>query len=654
MMLRSFSEFKFYQSFRIPVEKSDNLRFLVQRDNEAGKPIYIEDGELKDISLTGFGFATKERISVGTELNISLQFKRSQLDLVGRVVRAFSDVVGEDSIIYGVELDEDPKVKKFLQQYILSFSQDRLKECLVDSALKEKYNKPSDGFEMFSLLLSLFKDITQFGDKEGFIDNMVEEVVRILNAQRASIFLINPDTNELEAIAALGVNKEQLKFDYRLGIAGSVFTTGVALNIDVENDSTRFNEEFDEKFGFHTKSILCYPIHNREDKTIGVIEIINKRNQDRFTVEDEKTMKVMALVFSSVFHRYNPMSEKSQIRRFSTPFDRKFAFIGKTPHATSLRSTIIKVKDIDAPVLIQGETGVGKTLYAQILHYEGQRGLNKIELIECNEKNNNTVLEKLFSSDPEVNSLILCKGGTLVLREVCQLSLENQRRLFSIISAQRLPDASKITIDVRIIATSSHVLSEMVDEGTFDKGLCEYLSKAYIYIEPLRRRGEDITALAEYFLKFECQEQGLLLKSFSPKAMEKLRAHDWFGNIQELRTCVQRAVLYNPKNHIITEMEMSNTASPLLNTDLKRKVFGGLPYVSDSDVPLKERLAIVEREMIMQEIKRHNGNKSKAAKSMAISREALRKKLLISNEVLETLEKQEAKRLSNMIEKKAA
>ena len=93
---------------------------------------------------------------------------------------------------------------------------------------------------------------------------------------------------------------------------------------------------------------------------VGVIEIINKRNQDRFTIEDEKTMKVLSLVFSSVFHKYNPISETSQIRRFSRPFNRKHAIIGKTAHINSLRSTIIKVKDLESSVLIHGEKGVGK------------------------------------------------------------------------------------------------------------------------------------------------------------------------------------------------------------------------------------------------------------------------------------------------------
>ena len=352
-MLASFSEFKFYQSFRIPVEEADGLRFLLQLARGPKSDEYISDAKLIDISVTGFGFKTSERISVGEEVHISLQFKKSHLDLTGKVVRAFTQALDESLMIYGVEIDEEKDMSKFLESYIVSFSTDRLKECLVDSAIKERYTKATDGFEVFSLLLSLFKDITHFGDKEGFIESMLEEVIRVLNAQRASLFLINPDNNELEAVCALGVKKEMLKFDYRMGIAGSVFTTGIALNIDTVHDSSRFNEDFDRKLGFETKSIICHPIHNREDKIIGVIEVLNKRNEDRFTLEDEKTMKVLSLIFSSVFYNYTPLSEKSIIRRFSGPFDRKNALIGKVPHVASLRNTIVKLKDLEASVMVE-------------------------------------------------------------------------------------------------------------------------------------------------------------------------------------------------------------------------------------------------------------------------------------------------------------
>lgn len=635
-MLASFSEFKFYQSFRIPVEEADDLRFLVQQEDALGNMNYVEDAKLVDISVTGFGFSTKERISVGTELTISLQFKKYHLDLTGSIVRAFTNSIDDEEIVYGVEIEPEEKIKKFLEAYILSFSSDRLKDCLIDSAVKERYTKASDGFEMFSLLLSLFKDITMFGDKEGFLDSMLEEVVRILNATRSSIFLINPETNELEAVAALGVDKTSLKFDYRLGIAGSVFTTGVALNIDTTNDPSRFNNEFDEMLEFKTKSIICHPIHNREDKIIGVIEVINKRNQDRFTIEDEKTMKVLALVFSSVYHNYNPISEKSQIRRFSTPYDRKYALIGKTPHVGSLRNSILKIKDLNVPVLIYGEKGVGKSLYATILHHEGRRGLSDIKYIDCESKDLDFLGKQLFGPNEAECYFATTRAGTVVLHDVSKLSREWQNKLFHVLNNKGL-EGGRVSFDCRIIATTSEDLGAKVEDGEFSKDLYNFLSSSFVYIEPLRRRADDIEHLIEYFLKTECKKQGLLLKSFSPKAMEKLTQYDWPGNITELKKCVERAVLYNPKAHIITEFSLENDAIPLTDVTRKQRMFGSIPFVSDFSIPLKDRLALVEREMILAEIKRNNGNKSKAAKEMGISREALRKKLLLSNDVIDQL-----------------
>ena len=510
-MLASFSEFKFYQSFRIPVEEADDLRFLVQIERARGSNEYITDAKLIDISLTGFGFATAERISVGQELSISLQYKKHHMDLTGKVVRAFSQTLDDQKIIYGVEVEEEKSITKFLEHYIMGFSSERLKDCLIDSAIKERYTKATDGFEVFSLLLSLFKDITHFGDKEGFIESMLEEVIRILNAQRASLFLINPETNELEAVCALGIRKEQLKFDYRMGIAGSVFTTGVALNIDTVHDSTRFNEGFDKKFGFETKSIICHPIHNREDKIIGVIEVLNKRNEDRFTIEDEKTMKVLSLIFSSVFYNFTPMSDKSTIRRFSGPFDRKNALIGKVPHVASLRSTIMKLKDIEAPVLIYGEKGVGKSLYAKIIHVEGQRGLKPFEIIHCEDKDQTELEIALFGPDEKECKLITCKGGSIHLHEIWALSPKNQKRLVVILRDRHIPD-TKFSMDVRIVASTTRDLGVLVANGQFDRELYEYLAKATVFIEPLRRRGDDFELLVDYFLKVECKKQGLLLK----------------------------------------------------------------------------------------------------------------------------------------------
>lgn len=649
-VLAGLSEFKFFQSFRIPIEKADNLRCLVEKYDDYGKTIYINDANLIDVSATGLGLKTKDRLSLGTEVLISLQFKKLHLDLQGKIVRSFSNSFDDDEIIYGVEFEEDSKMVKFLEYFISSFPIERLRQCLLDSSLNEPYSQVTDGVETFSLLLSLFKDISYIGSKEGFVDSLLEEVCRIMNATRATIFLINVETNELVAVSAIGVEKNNLHFDYRLGVAGSVFTTGVALNIDVQNDRSRFNDYFDKKLNFQTKSIICHPIHNREDKIIGIIQVLNKKNEDRFTVEDEKIMKVLTLVFSSVYHNYTPLSEKSIIRRFSTPFDRRHVIIGKTSHVGSLRSSIIKLKDVDTPLLINGEEGVGKRLMAKIIHSEGQRGLNACEIIDCRIKNKEQLGQEIwgkeFGKEDKESKLIKCRAGTLIFDEVSMLDINIQEKLYNILVERGIP-GSKYSLDVRIICTSTKDIGSLVDENLFHKGLYECLTQSVLNIQPLRRRIEDIPLLVDYFLKQTCKEQGLLLKNFSPKVIDKFMNHDWPSNINELKNAVKRAVLYNPKTHVITEEEIENSAIPLFDTTAKIRIFGNVPFIDDFNLSLKDRTALVEREMIFAEIKRHNGNKSKAAKDMGISREALRKKIIQSDKVLEQIQ-------NSLSEKKAA
>ena len=623
------------------MESRDDVRCMFEFENEFGKFTSIMDGKLEDVSITGLGFTTKEKIKVNSNVRVSIQYKRLRVDVEGSVVRSFGfqpDQTNE-TIIYGVELDEEdyPQMKRFIQQYVMGFSPDRAKDCISTMATSERYKKATEGFEIFSLMLSLFKDITAFGSQETFLNSMLEEISRILNAQRASIFLINPQSNELEAVAALGVDKSQLKFDYRRGIAGSVFTTGVPLNIDAQTDKVRFSEEMDQKTGFETRSILCNPISNREDKVIGVIEVLNKRNQDRFTEEDEKTMKVLALIFSSVFHNYNPISERSLIRRFSTPYDREYAYIGKSPATNDIRKSIVKLKDIDSPLLIQGEFGVGKKLLARIVHNEGKRGLNKFRVINCKGVIEQEISDKIFGGDIGSSVLEDCMGGTVVIDEVGHMGLGLQTKLLKVLEERRVP-GSQYALDVRVIFTSSQDLKKMAQtDGTFNLDLYNFLQESILMVEPLRKRPEDIESLTSYFLRKECRKQGLLLKEFSRDVQEQLKEYDWPGNVSELNQAVQKAVLYNPKAHVINKLNKSG-AIPIV--DLSQSSMHGLdniPHARDFELPLKDRVALVEREMILAEIRRNKGNKSKAAKEMGISREALRKKLLQSDEILETL-----------------
>lgn len=656
-MLTSFSEFKYYQSFRVPVESRDDVQFLVEFENDLGRLEFVDKVKLMDVSMTGIGFTTTFPLPVGSTLRCSLQFKRLRFDFGANIVRAFRDVSSPETELmnYGAELDTEDygNMKRFIEQYIQSLPPERLKDSLVQLALTQHYASEKEGFEMFSLLLSLFKDITQFGNKEKFVESMLEEIVRILNGQRASIFLINTETNELEAVAALGIEKELLKFDYRKGIAGSVFTTGVSLNIDTKSDNVRFSEEMDKMTGFDTRSIICSPISNREDKIIGVIEVLNKRNEDRFTVEDEKTMKVLALILSSVFHNYNPMSEKSLIRRFSTPYDREYAWIGRSQQTSEVRKAIVRLKDIDSPLMITGEPGVGKKLLARIVHNEGKRGLAPYFAINCKGVDEVTLHNEIFGCEGKKSKLEECVGGSIVFEEISFMPLQMQVKLVQVLKERRIP-GSTISLDVRPIFTTSKNLKQLIeDEGAFNPELFNLMCSSEMNIDPLRKRQNDIEDILSFCLRKECRKQGLLLKDFSDPVKEQLVSYAWPGNISELEKAVEKAVLYNPKAHIITDL--GNKSSPIIDvTKTANCMLENIPHADDHGIPLKDRVALVEREMILAEIKRHKGNKSKAATAMGISREALRKKMLMSDDILEEIKKGKSPAAPSVEEKKAA
>jgi two-component system response regulator HydG len=652
-MLTSFAEFKYYQSFRVPVESRDDVMFLVEHENEHGKFEFVDKVKLMDVSMTGFGFITTFPLPIGTTLRCSLQFKRLRFDFGASIVRAFHNVGSstDESVNYGAELDVEDygNMKRFIEQYIQSLPPERLKDSLIKLALTQNYASEKEGFEMFSLLLSLFKDITQFGDKEKFVESMLEEIVRILNGQRASIFLINTESNELEAVAALGIDKELLKFDYRKGIAGSVFTTGVSLNIDCKTDKVRFSEEMDKLTGYETRSIICSPISNREDKIIGVIEILNKRNEDRFTAEDEKTMKVLALILSSVFHHYSPMSERSLIRRFSTPYDREFAWIGRSSQTSEIRKAVVRLKDIDSPLMITGEPGVGKKLFARIVHNEGKRGLSHFVIVSCKGVDEKALEQDLFGCPGRVSKLEECAGGTVVLDEIGFMPIHLQMKLLTILKERRIP-GSHISLDLRVIFTTSRNLKQMIEEeGAFNPDLYHYMCSSEVVIEPLRKRPQDIEDLLTFFLKKECRKQGLLLKDFSEEVKEQLVSYSWPDNVVEVEKAVEKAVLYNPKAHVISDLGSKST--PIIDMSKSNGcMLENIPHADDASLPLKDRVALVEREMILAEIKRHKGNKSRAAQSMGISREALRKKMLLSDEIVEALKTPSLQ----IVEKKAA
>jgi Nif-specific regulatory protein len=274
-------------------------------------------------------------------------------------------------------------------------------------------------------------------------------------------------------------------------------------------------------------------------------------------------MKVLALILSSVFHNYSPMSEKSLIRRFSTPYDREFAWIGRSPQTSEIRKSVVRLKDIDSPLMISGEVGVGKKLFGRIIHNEGKRGLAPFIVINCKGVDEETLCREIFGTATEKSKLEECVGGTVVFDEIGFMPISVQMRLMQVLSIRRIP-GSNITIDIRPIFTSSRNIKAMIEEdGSFNPDLHSYMCTSEVSVEPLRKRPQDIEDLLSFFIRKECRKQGLLLKDFTDDVKEQLTSYSWPGNVSELEKAVEKLVLYNPKAHVISDL--GNKSTPIID-----------------------------------------------------------------------------------------
>lgn len=635
-------EFQFFKAVRVPINSGNDIRFLAQIEKVNAQGVlesrYIDDAKIIDMSVHGLCFRTTQEIALGEEVDFSIQFKKLLIDIQGKVVRSNRMTKGNEEIVYGIEVSEQDTdlTRRFLELYIKSVPNDMVREGFLDLIYKNDEPEQQECLEMFSLVVSIFKDFDQYANQDGISDYMLKEVMRTVAAQQVNFYMINTENNELQTVASVGLKAKKISFDYRKGIPGSVFTTGFSVNLNRLTSSQHFSEELDEVMGIKTESVICHPIYNREEKIIGVIEAVNKREQDRFSEDDEKAMKVISLIFSYLFHSFNPVSKKTIVRRFSSGFNRKYVMIGKSHHVSNLRKSIGRLKDLNSPLLIKGERGVGKTLMARIIAHEGKRSLAPFVVIDCERKDELATIEKLIGTASHRSLIEKDEVSTILIKNIDLLCSELQFKFLQ--KWVHLRKVHGFNQKARIICTAGQDLKLLMKQRKFNQHLYHLISDNELSLIPLRKRTEDIHGLIYYFIKKECQENGIVEKDFSDTVMRQLNDYSWPGNIGELREAVRKIILFHANSRLVTNID--KRVLNLFNEE-QDEIFSDIPHINDSSVGLKDRMTIIEREMIMREIKRNKGNKSKTARLLGISREALRKKLIAYDDVMQRLKERE-------------
>jgi two-component system, NtrC family, response regulator len=292
--------------------------------------------------------------------------------------------------------------------------------------------------------------------------------------------------------------------------------------------------------------------------------------------------------------------------------------IGSSPQMQNVLETVRKVSTTEIPILITGESGTGKELIANAIHKLSERKDGPFIAINCGAIPEALLESELFGHEKgsftgantqRKGKLEYANGGTLFLDEIGDLLPELQVKILRFLQEkviERVGGRQLIPVDIRIVAATNQNLEADVKANRFREDLYFRLAVVKLALPPLRERGNDVIQLAEHLVLAFSKELKRAPKKFSKSALEAIRKYDWPGNVRELQNRVKRAlVLADGPTIGPAELELE------------------LPNSSASVSTLREAKEALEREILLNALRENNGNISKTAKSLGVSRPTL-------------------------------
>jgi two-component system nitrogen regulation response regulator GlnG len=322
------------------------------------------------------------------------------------------------------------------------------------------------------------------------------------------------------------------------------------------------------------------------------------------------------------------------------------AFIGRSPAMQQVFKSIGRVAPQSVTVLILGESGTGKELVARAIYHYSDRAAGPFLAINCAAIPETLLESELFGHEKgaftgadrrRIGKFEQCRGGTLFLDEIGDMTPLTQTKILRVLQGQafeRLGGNELIETDVRIIAATNRNLEQMVADNTFRGDLYYRLNVYTIALPPLRERSEDISLLADHFLRVYGQQLRKEIHSIAPSAMEVLMRYPWPGNVRQLQSVIKQSLLQAAGSVLLSEFlpgfllhesnEQTDASDPRLDelgAYIQRRLTVGANSLYD-DVR-----SVVDRRLLSEVMAYSNGNLSQAARYLGISRATLRTRL---------------------------
>jgi len=304
---------------------------------------------------------------------------------------------------------------------------------------------------------------------------------------------------------------------------------------------------------------------------------------------------------------------------------------GSSVPINTVRATLKRVAPTGSRVLISGPPGVGKEIAARMIHLWSPRAKAPFIVLSAAMMSPERVEEELFGTESDgvmrPGLLEHAHGGTLFLDEIADMPLTTQAKILRVLTDQsyhRVGGQRPVKVDVRVLSATSRNLQDEIAAGRFREDLFYRLNVVPVRLPPLRERREDIPELVSHFLARFAMERRTPPPRISEEAMAALQAHDWPGNVRQLRNIIERTVILAPGDRVAC-IEVDLLPPEVL--DNQNAMGGASTAMAIMGSPLREARESFEREYLKIQIRRFSGNISRTASFIGMERSALHRKL---------------------------
>jgi Nif-specific regulatory protein len=493
-----------------------------------------------------------------------------------------------------------------------------------------------------SLLVDLASLLAREVDFDQLLGTACERLARTLRADRATIWLVDAEHGDLVTRVALLPELPTLRQPLDRGIAGWVARTGGLVRIEDASRDPRFDPSADRATGYTTHSMLVAPI--REDARApirGVVQLLN-REDGAFDEEDEKYLVALATQLSRALALTTLRAAEGGGPGLvlQGPFNR---IVGRSPELRAVYERVQLAAQTDATVLLRGETGTGKGLFARAIHVNSRRQARPFVVVDCTTLPAQLVESELFGhergaftgADRRVKGKVEhAEGGTLFLDELGDLPPDIQGKLLRFLQErtfERVGGREQLVADVRVVCATHRDLERAVDEGRFREDLYYRVKVVEIDLPPLRARGpEDVETLARHFAEVYATRYGRPAPQLTPEALAAIRNHGWPGNVRELEHWIESAVALAPDGRITTSHLPGRRSTDTGQLTAVKRVVPAEASGGEAKVTLPLGLSLDDATARYAEavVTECEGNKTEAARKLGIGRNTLARLLL--------------------------